>query len=73
MLLLNQVLFTHTLDRVILVILLILAKHDLSKGAPSEHFKQLKFLKGANIINVTLILKDKLTLGLHLLVLLNRF
>ena len=39
MLLLNKILLPHTLDRIIFRILLILAKHDLSKSSPSQHLK----------------------------------
>ena len=72
MFLFDEVLLAHALNRVVLVILLVLAKHHLAKGAPAEHLQQLKFLKIADIVHVGLVLENQLALRLHLLVLLDR-
>lgn len=49
MLLVNEVLFPHGLNSVVLGCALQLAKHNFSKGSLSEHLQQLKLMEVCNI------------------------
>lgn len=69
MLLFNQVLLAHALNRVVFAILFILAEHDLSKGPSPKHFQQLELFERVDFICIAFVFKDKLALSLHLLVL----
>jgi hypothetical protein len=73
MFLLDEILLPHALDSIVLIILFILTEHDLSKGSPAKHFKQLEFFKSTDVIHIALILEYKLAFSLHLFVLLDRF
>jgi len=71
MLLLNKILFPHALDGIILVVLFVLAKHNLAKGSSSQNLQQFKLFKAINAFFVGFILENKFTFGLGLLILFN--
>ena len=69
MLLLNQILFPHTLNSIILLIFLILTKHDLPKSTSPKHLQQLELFESIDIILICLALENDLTLCFHLFIL----
>ena len=71
MFLLDQVLLPHALDRVVLVVLLVLAEHHLPECSATEHFEQFELLEGIDVVFVGFALEDDLAFGFDLLVLLD--
>ena len=69
MLFFDKILLPHTFDGIILLILFVLAKHDLSKSSSSQHLQKLKLLKSINVIFIGLALEDDFAFSFNLLIL----
>ena len=73
MFLFNEILLSHTFNRIIFLIFFVLAQHNLSESSSSQYFQQLKLLETIDVILVALAFENNLALCFYLIILLDAF
>ena len=69
MFLFNEILLSHTFNRIIFLIFFVLAQHNLSESSSSQYFQQLKLFETVDVILIALAFENNLALGFYLIVL----
>ena len=69
MFLLDQIFFSHALDRIVLLIFFVLTQHDFSKSPSAQNFEKLELFKVVNVILIAFAFEDDFAFSFNLLIL----